>query len=280
MSPSTVQQAKAEDLRRLHHGDRPLVLANVWDVASARIVEAAGYPAIATSSAGVAWSLGYADGERISRAEMLEIVAGIANAVALPVTADLENGYGADAAAVTKTVDGLIAAGGVGLNLEDSDGHRAHAVYDFDHAVAQVRAARAAADAAGVAVVVNARTDVFFPANRQQIPDPLAEAVRRGNAYLDAGADCVFTPLAAKPEVIEALVRELQGPLNILAGPGAPSIAELAALGVKRVSIGGAFSRMAYAAVRRAAAQLRDAGTYGFMDGDISHVELNALLDG
>ncbi len=279
MSASTAQQAKAEALRRLHHGDTPLVLANVWDVPTARIVEAAGFPAIATSSAGVAWTLGYPDGQRVSRNEMVEVVAGIANAVALPVTADLENGYGADAEAVTKTIEGLIAAGGVGLNLEDSDGHTGHTVYGFDHAVAQVRTAREAATAGGIDVVINARTDVFFPTNKG-FDDRAAEAIRRGNAFLEAGADCVFIPFIAKPDLIATLVKEIDGPVNILAGPGLPSIKQLGEMGVARVSIGGAFSRMAYAAVRRAAEELRDAGTYGFMDGDIPHVELNALLDG
>ncbi len=279
MSPSTAQQAKADALRRLHNADQPLVLANVWDVPTARIVETAGFPAIATSSAGVAWTLGYPDGQRISRNEMLEIAGGIANAVALPVTVDLENGYGFDADAITMTVAGLIAAGAVGLNLEDSDGRKAHAVYEFSHAVEQIRAARAAAEAGGVDVVINARTDVFFPTNKG-IEDRTAEAIKRGNAFLEAGADCVFVPFIAKPDLIATLVKEIDGPVNILAGPGLPSIRELADLGVKRVSIGGAFSRLAYAAVRKAAEELRDAGTYGFMDGDIPHMELNALLDG
>jgi len=279
MSPSTAQQAKADALRRLHHADQPLVLANVWDVPTARIVESAGFPAIATSSAGIAWTLGYPDGQRISRNEMLEIVGGIANAVALPVTADLENGYGFDADAITKTIEGLIASGAVGLNLEDSDGRKAHAVYEFSKAVDQVRAARAAADAGGVKVVINARTDVFFPTNKG-FEDRAAEAIRRGNAFLEAGADCVFLPFIAKPELIAALVKEIDGPVNILAGPGLPSVRDLADMGVKRVSIGGAFSRMAYAAVRRAAEELRDTGAYGFMDGDIPHMELNSLLDG
>lgn len=279
MSPSTAQQAKADALRRLHHADQPLVLANVWDVPTARIVESAGFPAIATSSAGIAWTLGYPDGQRISRNEMLEIVGGIANAVALPVTADLENGYGFDADAITKTVEGLIASGAVGLNLEDSDGRKAHAVYEFSKAVDQIRAARAAADAGGVNVVINARTDVFFPTNKG-FEDRAAEAIRRGNAFLEAGADCVFLPFIAKPDLIATLVKEIDGPVNILAGPGMPSIRELADMGVKRVSIGGAFSRMAYAAVRKAAEQLRDTGAYGFMDGDIPHMELNSLLDG
>lgn len=267
---------KAEAFRALHKAGDPVILANVWDMASARIVAAAGYPALATSSAGVAWALGYADGEKISREEMIVWCGRIAAMVDLPVTFDLENGYGDEAEAVAETVRDLIGAGGIGCNIEDSAGDTGHLVYDFDLAVARIAAGRAAADDAAVPVVINARTDVFFPTNK--LDDPAAEAIRRGNAMLEGGADCIFVPFTADTDAIGKMARDIDGPLNVLAMPGGPSIRQLADLGVARVSIGGAFSRAIYALVRDAAVTLRDDGTFAFMDHAIPHPELNKLF--
>jgi 2-methylisocitrate lyase-like PEP mutase family enzyme len=275
----TTQRAKAELFQRLHKGPELLVLANCWDVASARLVEAAGYPALATSSAGVAWALGYADGERISRAEMADMVRRICAAVAVPVTADMEAGYGKAPEAVAETMRATLDAGAVGINLEDSDAEAGHKLLDRGLSVERVRAAREIADKAGIPVAINARTDAFFPASMTG-DDRFGEAVARGNAYLQAGASSVFVPFLAKPDVIGRLAREIDGPLNILARPGSPSLAELKALGVARVSVGGVLATSAYAVVRRAAAELKATGTYGFAEGAIPHPEMNKLLGG
>jgi len=266
---------KAEALRRLHAGPRALILANAWDVASARLVEAAGFPAIATSSAGVAFALGYPDGERISRAEMLDMVRRIARAVKVPVTADVEAGYGATAQAAAETARGVVAAGAVGMNLEDAGDGR---LLPLELQVERVRAARGAGDAAGVPLVINARTDVF---GVRELADAqrAEEAIRRANAYLRAGADCAFVPFVADRAVIARLAREIQGPLNVLGTPDSPPVAELERLGVRRISIGGGLARAAYGRARRVAIEVKETGTFQSLgEGTISYAEMQRLL--
>lgn len=250
---------KAESLRALHVGDRPLVLANAWDAASARVFEEAGFPAVATTSAGIAYAWGFADGEHIKRKQMLEAVRRIAAAVSVPVTADLEAGYGPGAKAVARTVRELVAVGAVGLNLEDARGRSRRVLLAAPVHAERVFAARAAGAELGVPVVINARTDVFHfgPAS----PGRVAEAIQRGNTYLDAGADSVFVPFVGDRETIAELVRGIRGPVNILATPGTPSVAELWALGVRRISVGSGIARAALGLARRAARELRDQGT-------------------
>ncbi len=273
----TNQIQKAETLLALHTPGEPVVFANVWDIPSARIVAAAGYPAIATSSAGAAWALGHADGQGIERDMMIDWCGRIAGAVDLPVTFDLENGYGDAPEAVAACVTEMIAVGGVGCNIEDSDGLTGHTVYGYDMAVMRIAAGAAAARDSGVPAVLNARTDVFFPTNKA-IDDPLAEAIRRGNAFLEGGAGCVFVPFVTDLEIIGKLVEGIDGPVNTLAVPGGPTATEMAAAGVARVSIGGGFSRLAYGLVKQGAEELRDQGTHGFLDGGMAHPDLNKLL--
>jgi 2-methylisocitrate lyase-like PEP mutase family enzyme len=275
----TTQRAKADLFQRLHQGPELLVLANSWDVASSRLVEAAGFPAVATSSAGVAWALGYADGEHISRDEMADMVRRIAAAVRVPVTADMEAGYGQAPEAVAETMRATLAAGAVGLNIEDSVAQAGHKLLDRDLAVERIQAAREAADRAGIPAVINARTDAFFPGALKS-GDAFAEAVARANAYRAAGAGSLFVPFVADPTIIGRLAREIDGPLNILARPGTPALGELKALGVARVSVGGVLATSAYAVVRRAAAELKGPGTYRFAEGAIAHPEMNKLFGG
>jgi 2-methylisocitrate lyase-like PEP mutase family enzyme len=269
-------QEKAEALRRLHAGPRVLVLANAWDVASARLVEEVGFPAIASSSAGVAFALGYPDGQRISRAEMLDMVRRIARAVRVPVSADVEAGYGTTPEAAAETARGVIAAGAVGMNLEDTgpDGK----LLPLESHAERVRAARKAAEAAGVSIVINARTDAFEMSHLRG-EERIAEAVRRANAYLEAGGDCAFVPFITDREVVGRLVREIRGPVNILATPGAPPIAELERLGVRRVSVGGGLARAAYGRARRVAMELKERGTYeALTEGAVTFAEMQRLL--
>ncbi|PYQ09102.1 MAG: 3-methyl-2-oxobutanoate hydroxymethyltransferase [Acidobacteria bacterium] len=265
-------------LRRLHQGPRILVLPNVWDVVTARIVEAAGFSALATTSAGVAFALGYPDGERISRAEMVAAVRRIAARVRVPVTADMEAGYGRTPQAAAETAREVIAAGAVGMNLEDApaDGD---GLFDVALQAERVRAARESAEAAGVPLVINARTDVFL-ASIGAPETRLSHAVRRLNAYRAAGADCLFAPGVTDRATIATLVREVGGPLNVLAGPGCPPVPELEALGVRRLSLGSGVMRATLGLVRRIAGELQGPGTFAALFGDQvpPHAEVNRLL--
>lgn len=272
------QKAKAAAFLALHHAPEILILANSWDVATTRVIARAGFPAIATTSAGIAFDLGYPDSERVGRDEMLAVVRRIAASVDLPVTADLESGYGPAPEDVAETVRLAIEAGAVGMNLEDArEEGGAAALLDFEPAVARIRAARAAADASGVPAVINARTDTYFFGQADD-PAVFEETVRRCNAYLEAGARCAFVPFLFDPRVIARLAKAVDGPLNVLAGPRAPSAPELEAMGVARVSIGSATYRAALTLVQRAAEELKGPGTYTFAEKAIPHPEVNRLL--
>ncbi|MFE9954221.1 isocitrate lyase/phosphoenolpyruvate mutase family protein [Micromonospora sp. NPDC005299] len=238
---------RAAALRAGHRPGDPLILPNAWDPGSARAVVAAGFPAVATSSAAVAEALGHADGEATPVAEMFAAVARIAAAVPVPVTADLERGYGLRPA---ELVERLLAAGAVGANIEDSD-PRTGELRDVEEQAELLAGIRAAAEAAGVDLVLNARVDVHLRAYGPE-RGRLAEAVRRARRYRAAGADSVYPILLADPARIRDLVAEVDAPVNILARPGAPAPAELAALGVARISFGSGV----YAAARARAAEL------------------------
>ncbi len=221
--------ARAEELRRLHADPELLILVNVWDVITATVV--AGVPgtkALATASHSISASLGYPDGERIPREEMLAAVARIVAAVDLPVTADLEAGYGDAGGTIARAID----AGVVGANLEDQ-------LAPLADSVKAVEAAVAAGERAGVPFALNARTDAYLRGGDRTPKENLADAITRGRAYLDAGATTFFVPGRVDEESIAALVDALgRQKVNVLAGPGAPSLAKLAELGVARVSLG------------------------------------------
>ncbi len=253
----------------LHRGG-VLVLPNAWDVASAVIVASAGAAAVATTSAGVAWGLGAPDGDRLDRDRALDLVARIAAAVDVPVTADLEGGYADTPEGVAETVRRAGAAGAAGVNLEDADHGGTAALLGVDVMVDRLAAARAATPT----VFLNARVDTYLRGR----PDPLRETVARAVAYVEAGADGVFVPGVVDPATLAVLVAEIPAPLNVMAGPGAPPVAELAALGVARVSVGPALAQAAYATTRRAARELLADGTYGAMADAIPFPEMNALL--
>ena len=271
--------AKAEILRRLHRAGRPLVLVNAWDAATARIIERAGSEAIATTSAGVAFSRGYPDGQKISREQMLEAVASICVAVSVPVTADMEAGYGETAGDMDALVTGLLEAGAVGLNFEDGTGKPEAPLADVASQVERIRAIVESGRRRGVAIVVNARTDVYL---RQVGAEAgrLEEAIRRGQAYRSAGADCIFVPGATDPSVIAALVKRLACPVNVLAVADSPSIAELAHLGVARVSLGSGPMRAAMTHVQRLAEEVLGKGTCSPLEGILSHAAMSELIAG
>ncbi len=232
--------SRCDLLRSLHRPGTPLLLPNAWDVATANAVVAAGFGVVATTSAGVAGSLGYEDHEGAPGDEMLAAAARIARAVDVPVTVDAEAGYGMPPA---ELVGALRSAGAAGCNLEDSD-YAAGGLRDADQQAERLVAVRQAAAADDYRIVINARVDVFLgpflagagPGTQEEL---VAEAVRRANAYLDAGADCVFPVVLWEPDALRRFMSEVGGPVNVVRVPGrSPSLAELAALGVARVSWG------------------------------------------
>lgn len=271
------QKSKAMTFRAMHRGGKILVLPNAWDVASARIFENAGFGAIATTSAGVAFTLGYPDGEKISREEMLARVARIARAVKVPVSADLEAGYGQRPEDAARAAREAIEAGAVGMNLEDGTDDGTHPVAELSLQLERIRAVREAALKTGVLLVLNARTDVYLA----KIGDPAKrydETVRRLVAFRDAGADCVFVPGLTDADTIGRIVGDVRCPVNILAGPGAPSAPELEKLGVARVSVGSGAMRATLGLVQRIAAELKSAGTYAGLEGGMAYADVNRML--
>ncbi len=271
------RKQKALTFRQLHRGPKILLLPNVWDVASARIVEEAGYPALATTCAGVAFSLGYPDGQKISREEMLARVARISRAVKVPVTADVEAGYGPRPEDAAATAAGVIEAGAVGINLEDGTGDPARPLTDLSLQLEKIRATREAAMKAGVLLVVNARTDVYL--DQVGAPEKRYEmALQRGIAYRDAGADCVFVPGVRDADTIAQFVKDLKCPVNILAGYGSPPVAQLEELGVARVSLGSGPMRATLGLLRRMAEELKTAGTYSLLEGAPAHGDINKMM--
>ena len=272
------QAEKAEHLRKLHHGPRILLLPNAWDVVSARILEESGSSAIATSSAAVAFSLGYPDGQRISRGEMLEVAARIARAVEIPVTADLEAGYGITVGDMVETVKAAIAAGVVGMNLEDVTGDDEISFVDLPLQVEKIRAICETAKSLGVPFALNARTDIYLMPIGPEATR-FERTVERLRAYRDAGAACVFAPGVYDRDTITKLVKAVEAPLNILANPACPPIAELEKIGVARISAGSGVMRAAMGLVRRIAKEMLESRSCELMfAGAIPHAELNRMM--
>lgn len=266
---------KARAFRDLHHNGRLLILPNAWDAGSAAVFAAEGYPAVATTSAGIAFAAGLPDGERIDRDMMLHAVSMIARRLSVPVSADLEAGFGDTPDEVALTITAVIAAGAVGVNIEDglADGLRPVA-----EQVERLTAVRAAADAAGIPLFINARTDVYW----QQIGPPeerLTLTMERLRAYRDAGADGLFVPGRMTGDEIAAIVRDAGLPVNLLGGSGMPTIPEMASLGVARVTVGSGPSRAILGLTRAIARELRDSGTYATIaDNAIPYPEVQRLM--
>ncbi len=242
------------------------------------MIELAGAVAIATTSAGVSWSLGCGDGQKLRREEMLEAIRRIVQAVTIPVTADIESGYGSGSARdVTEIVRLLVGMGVVGINLEDSPGRDGRTLLEPDVHAERIRAAREAALAVGGDLVINARTDVYLLEDGAP-EERFDAAVRRANLYRSAGAGCLFVPGVVDPATIAALVDAIDGPLNIMAMPGAPSTSQLGQLGVARVSVAAAIAQAALATTRRAARELLEQGSYGTLEDSDPVGEINGLF--
>ncbi|MEU1730061.1 isocitrate lyase/phosphoenolpyruvate mutase family protein [Streptosporangium sp. NPDC020145] len=276
----TTLRERAELFHSLHRGGTPLVLANVWDVAGARLVEEAGAGAVATTSAGVAWSLGAPDGDRLDRDRAIDLIARIAAAVDLPVTADIESGFADTPEGVAETVGRVIAAGAVGVNIEDALYGGDTPLRPVEEQCERLAAARRAAEEAGIPLYVNARTDVYLRQVGETPKERFEAAVERAEAYLAAGASGVFVPGVVDPETVAALTGAVAAPLNILVGPGAPTVAELAELGVARVSLGSSIVGAAYAVIWEATREVLASGTYTPLEGALDYGRLNAILGG
>lgn len=265
------QKMKARRFKELHHRGEILILPNAWDAASARIFELAGAAAVATTSSGLAASLGYPDGEKIARELLMGAVRRIAETVDVPVSVDIEAGYGTTPNEVCETVRGVLDAGGVGINIED-------ALLDPSGLVEKIAAIRELCVGAHVPLFINARTDVYLRA-RDAGAKEFEDAVRRLRAYEAAGADGLFVPGLGDAQTISKLLAEIHRPLNILAARGVPPAAGLERIGVARVSVGSGAMRAALALTRRVADELLHEGTYSaFLVDSPSHAEVNAMF--
>ncbi len=246
--------------RRLHE-DGTFLMPNAWDTGSALLLETAGFEALGTTSAGIAYSLGKADATgALAIDEALDETARIAGAVSVPVNVDAENGYGDDPEAVAECIRRCIHAGAVGAGIEDYTQDPAHPLYERTLAVERIRAAREAADASGVPFVLTARAECHL----YRVPGAFAESVARSNLYREAGADCLYTPGVRDRAEVAALVREIDGPMNFVVGKGMAdyTLGELGELGIRRVSIGGSLMRATFALAERAAAQMKREGRF------------------
>jgi 2-methylisocitrate lyase-like PEP mutase family enzyme len=252
-----------------------LVLVNAWDAASARMVEEAGATAVATSSSAVSWSLGYQDGDHVPRQLAMEALARIAAATRLPVTADIETGYGRTDEELRTTVRAVLDAGAVGINIEDS---AEQPLSDLAEQSRRISLIRQTANDAGVELFINARTDTYLSGN---FPDTAyGETLRRAEAYQQAGADGIFVPGVLDLHILHELSRQIAAPLNALAGLGSPSPGELHDAGVRRISIGGSAAKAAYATVSRLAAEVLGDGNWSGLAGTLSHAAMDALFGG
>lgn len=270
------QAEKGERFRKLHEGPKTFLLPNPWDAGSANVLEALGFEALTTTSAGLAWTLGRTDGTRsVSRDEALANAKSIVDATSLPVAADLENGYGDDPRTVAETVKLAAQAGLVGCSIEDATGREDQPIYDFDFAVERVAAAAAAARSLPVPFVLVARAE-----NLLQGVDDLDDTIRRLQAYEEAGADVLYAPMLGDAESIRRVCTSVTKPVNVLAaGPLlSMSVPELAAFGVKRISVGSGFARVAYSSFIRAAREARDSGRFDSIGSSMTFGEIAALV--
>jgi 2-methylisocitrate lyase-like PEP mutase family enzyme len=274
--PLKSQKEKAEDFRALHHGKRILILPNGWDVPSARVFEDAGFPAVATSSAGMLVSLGYPDGEVISRDEFVSAVGRIAKVLSVPLSADIVAGFGKTTKEVLVTVKAIMKTGAVGINIEDF-AHATKKLYPIERQVENIKAMRKLGETMRIPLVINARTDTLrFGEGDEQAR--FKEAVRRAIAYRDAGADCVYPMGLVDVTSIATFVKALDFPINVMVRKGLPPISELERLGVARVSFGPSPSYSAMGLLKRAAKEVIVQGTYeNLVEGAITFDELNAL---
>ena len=272
----TLHLQRAEEFRQLHNLGQPLLLVNAWDAASARLLESSGVRAIATTSAAMAWSLGYPDGERMPSAELIVACERICRIVNIPVSVDIEGGFGETIADVCANMRALLHIGVVGINIEDGVDSRTGNLHSSSRLAARITAIRAVADQAGVPLFINARIDTWF-APRLEPASRYDETMARAQAYIDSGADGIFVPGVDDIDEIARLSRTIPRPLNIYVGRNTPSVAALARVNVRRVSLGCGPSQAALALTRRIVKEALEHGTYSAMTSDMLSVgEANA----
>ncbi|MCP4358062.1 MAG: isocitrate lyase/phosphoenolpyruvate mutase family protein [Chloroflexi bacterium] len=268
---------KAETFLAYHHAPPLLILPNAWDVSSAQVFALEGFKAIGTTSAGIAASLGYPDGQRMSLAETIAIVERIEQQIDLPISVDIEAGYATTLDGIAAAARAVLNVGAVGLNLEDSTGQPANPLCETAVQQEKLRVIRETAVAEGVHLLINARTDVYLiPGTEPKAR--LHQAIARGNAYKEAGADCIFVPDTSvlDKETIAHLVREIDAPINIIAGTTTPPIVELEQIGVARVSLGPRPMRATLTLLRKMSQELLELGAYDLINSaTITYAEVN-----
>jgi len=268
MIVSSIQKEKAEMFLKFHQDKEILVLLNSWDAGSSKLIEACGYKAIATTSMGISAALGYPDCQVIQLSEMIEVISGIVNAVQVPVTVDIEAGYGNNLNEIIDSVKKIIATGIVGINIEDSIDLNPELIDPMEFCE-RISAIRALSDSLGFHLVINARTDSFYT-SPGSLREKLSESIKRGNKYREAGADCIFVQPVWDKETISTLVKEINAPINILSNPGIggglpPSVHELEDLGVARLSLGSSLMKATLALIKKVANELSEKGTYNIL---------------
>jgi 2-methylisocitrate lyase-like PEP mutase family enzyme len=275
-----IQKEKAEIFLKYHQDKKILVLLNSWDIGSSKLIEACGYKAIATTSMGIAASLGYPDCQVIKLSEMIEAITGIVNAVQVPLTVDIEAGYGNNLDEIIDSVKKIIATGIVGINIEDSIDLNPVLIEEMEFCE-RISAIRALSDSLGFHLVINARTDSFYTSSGSR-REKLSESIKRGNKYREAGADCIFIQPVWEKETISTLVKEINAPINILSNPGIgsglpPSVRELQDLGVARLSLGSSLMKATLALIKKVADELSDEGTYNILLDTLTPLPESAL---
>lgn len=275
-----IQKEKAEKFLKFHQDKEILVLLNSWDIGSSKLIEACGYKAIATTSMGIAASMGYPDSQVIQLWEMLEAITGIVNAVQVPVTVDIEAGYGRNLNEIIESVKKIIATGIVGINIEDSIDLNPVLVDEMEFCE-RISAIRELSNSMGFHLVINARTDSFYT-SPDKPRENLSESIKRGNKYREAGADCIFVQPVWEKEMISTLVKEIKAPINILANPSTgaglpPTVRELQDLGVARLSLGSSMMKATLSLIKKVADELATKGTFNILSDTLSPIP-NAIL--
>jgi len=270
---SNIQKTKAEQFLQYHHDAEILVLLNSWDIGSSRLIEACGSKAIATTSMGIAASKGYPDCQVIQLSEMIEVITGIVNGVRVPVTVDIESGYGKNLTEILDSIRKVIATGIVGINIEDSI-DLSPMLIDETEFCERISAIRTLSDSLGFHLVINARTDSFYT-SQSSLQEKLSESIKRGNRYREAGADCIFVQPVIDKEMISTLVKEIDAPINILLNPtlGATltlSVNELQDLGVARLSLGSSLMKSTLALIKKVADELYNNGTTNILSDSLT----------
>lgn len=277
---SNIQKEKAELFLKYHQDNEILVLLNSWDIGSSKLIEACGYKAIATTSMGIAAALGYPDCQIITLSEMIEAITGIVKCVQVPVTADIEAGYGRNLNEIIDSVKKIIETGIVGINIEDSIDLNPVLTDEMEFCE-RISAIRSLSNSLGFHLVINARTDSFYTSSNPT-QQKLSESIRRGNKYREAGADCIFVQPVWEKEIISTLVKEINAPINILSNPTigngiTPSVSELKDLGVSRVSLGSSLMKATLALTKKIADELSQKGTYNILSESLTPLSESAL---